>query len=688
MILKILATIIALNISSLILSDCMAAEPPAVLSQDIAVALHPESHEITGESTVIIRPRGRSTILFTLARDATVVHCAITGKTVPFTFSGGLLSIALPTTPGIDKFTLAIAYRCRFNDQPPADAVSGEDPTYGVNAAVSRQGVFLGPGAGWYPIPEAMPMRRTLRFTAPEGVEAITSGRRSDHATENGVTSSAWEEARPAGDLSLSAGPYLIDELKLDGIPIYTYFTLANAGLVNRYLQASAKYIRFYEGVIGSYPFEKFAVVENFFPTGYGFASYTLLGSAVIRLPFIPDTSLPHEIAHSWWGNGVLIDYLQGNWSEGLVTYLADYLLEERKSPAAGRDYRMRILSDYASLVPAERDFPLREFSGRVDPASRSIGYGKGAMVFHMARKMIGDKAFFRGLAEVCREKLFTRASWDDFFKAFSRLSGKDFTPFRSEWLNRGGGPRLVLTGVTKRRSEDKWMVSGEVRQSLPVYRLPLQLQLETAGGNVCQTVNCESERTPFSFSVSNEPRRLLLDPDTENFRILSPAEIPPTVNRIKGAKSLVVVMTPDCRARQETVELLLESLGQRGAEVIAESEGSASRLAGHDLLFCGVPEKPYIIMAPGQTSVSRESFTFDRQIFDRPEDALFTVVRHPVDRDHIVALFYPLSAAAAAECARKITHYGKYSYLAFTAGENRLKGIAPASSKASEIIF
>lgn len=688
MILKIIAAIITLTISPILLSACTAGEPPAVLRQDITVSLHPASHEVTGESSVIIKPHGSARTQFTLASDATVAGCATGGKPVPFTFSGGVLTIDLPATPEEGTVSLKIAYRCRFNDQPPAEAISGEDPTYGVNAVVSQQGVFLGPGAGWYPAPAAMPSKRTVLVTAPAGTEAVTSGKRIAHSTAAGMTSSVWEEARPAGDLSLSAGPYLIDEQWLDGKPIYTYFAPDNTKLAGRYLQASARYIRFYEGIFGPYPFEKFAVVENFFPSGYGFPSYTLLGSAIIRLPFIPDTSLPHEIAHSWWGNGVLIDYRHGNWSEGLVTYMADYLLEERKSLAAGRDYRMRILADYASLVTPERDFPLREFTGRVDPASRCIGYGKGAMVFHMVRQLIGDKAFFGALREICRDKLFTMASWGDFMNAFSRLSGKDLTTFREEWLNLNGGPRLFFSGVNMRRSGKEWVVSGAVAQSSPAYHLPLQLKLETADGDVLQKVFCDRERTPFAFSVPGEPRRLLLDPDEEIFRILSPGEIPPTINRIKGAKSLLVVMTPNCRAKRETVGLLLESLGQQGAMVVAESEANAALIAGHDLLYCGVPDHPQISMESSRIYVSRKSFTIDRQSFDRPDDALFSVTRHPIDQDRVVAIFNPLSGVAADECALKITHYGKYSYLAFTAGENRSKGTAAASSGANEINF
>ena len=89
---------------------------------------------------------------------------------------------------------------------------------------------------------------------------------------------------------------------------------------------AAKSYIAFYQKLIGAYPFVKFAVVENALQTGYGMPSFTLLGSRVIRFPFILHTSYPHEILHNWWGNGVYIDRKSGNWSEGLTAYLSDHL--------------------------------------------------------------------------------------------------------------------------------------------------------------------------------------------------------------------------------------------------------------------------------------------------------------------------------------------------------------------------
>ena len=114
-----------------------------------------------------------------------------------------------------------------------------------------------------------------------------------------------WQTEHPLPALTLAAGPYRIAEDRAGPIPIYTFFTAAHADLAKVYLQSVAADLALYQKLFGPYPFAKFAVVENFFPTGYGFPSWTLLGSSIVPLPFIVTTSLAHEIAHSWWGNGV-----------------------------------------------------------------------------------------------------------------------------------------------------------------------------------------------------------------------------------------------------------------------------------------------------------------------------------------------------------------------------------------------
>ena len=656
-----------------------AGSQRAVERQDIAVNLTPESHLLTAESTITFTA-GAGPVTLRLSSAASIESVTVHGKKVPYSFSGGILSLELPPdSPGMSG-AMTVSYRASFNDQVSQHPAAFEDPTYGVAGIITREGTFLGGNAYWYPVPAQIPAHRSVSITAPAGTEAITYGRRVSRETTGAVTRSAWEEAHPVGVLTLCAGPYQIETRHVGGIELYSYLYPDNAALAPSYLEAAANYLKFYSDLFGPYPFEKFAVVENFFQTGYGFPSFTLLGGSIIRLPFIIDTSFPHEIAHSWWGNGVAVDYREGNWSEGLVTYLADYLLKERRSPSEGRDYRQQFLIDYASLVTSASRFPLSAFASRSDPASRAIGYGKGAMVFHMVRSLIGDQAFFGALRAISREHMYRSASWGDFVQAFSRSSGRDLSPFMNQWLTRPGGPDLTLTEVASSRNATGWTVSGTIVQTPPLFELGVPLHLETSGAQVRDVVPLTGERTRFTIASASEPKRLLLDPDSEVFRVLSSGEIPATVNSIKGATKLVGVVTDNCRAHEETFRGLLASLSQGGTAVINETELGRMRTIGYDLLFCGMPANHNLLpVLPQGVDLASSGFSIDGAPYAAPDGLLFLVLPFPGATGRVAALFEPLSEAAAVQYAPKITHYGKYGYLVFAGGANRRKGTAPA---------
>lgn len=651
-----------------------APAPPQrqVLRQELSVTLLPESHLLKGVTTLTFPSAGK--VELSLVPSATVEQVTVGGKSVPFSFREGTLSITLAGDHEA-PVSVAVTFRAAFNDQVAEHPASSEEPSYGVSGAITSRGTFLGAGSHWYPTPSTIPAARSVTIEAPAGTEGITSGRRVSRETRGGISRSVWSEEHPVGELSLSAGPYLVAEARSGDILLYSYLYPDNASLSARYLEAADRYIRFYSGLFGPYPFEKFAVVENFFPTGYGLPSYTLLGSTVIRLPFIIHTSFPHEVAHSWWGTAVEIDPSQGNWAEGLVTYLADYLLKEQSSPREGREYRLQVLSDFASLVTPARDFPLRLFMGRVDPASRAIGYGKGAMLFHMVRRKIGDEAFFMALRDVCRERLYGEASWDDFIGAFSRRGGEDLSPFVSQWLNGRGGARLALAEVTRTRTGKGWSVSGIVRQSPPLYRLQVPLRVETEKGGESKKVEITGAATPFSITVPDPPTGAVLDPEADVFRLLSQEEIPATVNRLKGSHSVIAVVTKGCRARPETLKILLQSLDQGDAPVIAEEKVEQGMLRGNDLLVCGKPVGALLPSLPREISLSERGFVAQGKEFTGEDDLLLVVGENRMAPGKVAALFLPLSEKGAERYVPKITHYGKYGYLVFSGGQNRGKG-------------
>ena len=158
---------------------------------------------------------------------------------------------------------------------------------------------------------------------------------------------------------------------------------------------------RWYSGLIGPYPFNKFALVENFWETGYGMPSFTLLGPEIIRFPFILHSSFPHEILHNWWGNSVFVDYGTGNWCEGLTAYLADHLVEEQRGK--GAEYRRGTLQKYRRLreggprlrarrVPLARE--RRDRGGRVRQGADGLPHaaaGSGRLPLQVLPRRVRD---------------------------------------------------------------------------------------------------------------------------------------------------------------------------------------------------------------------------------------------------------------------------------------------------------
>jgi len=475
-------------------------------------------------------------------------------------------------------------------------------------------------------------------------------------------------------------GAYIVREKKVGSITAATYFFPETDQLAQAYLDATVGYLKLYQDLFGPYPFDKFAVVENFFPTGYGFPSYTLIGGSVLRLPFIIHTSLGHEIAHCWWGNGVRVDYDAGNWSEALTTYIADYHYKEMKSAQDARGYRLQILRNYATLVKPDRDFALNKFQNRYDPITKTIGYDKGAMVFHMLRRQVGEGAFWGALKDLYRDRLFKLTSWSDIQKAFEARGQQSLKIFFDQWVFQKGAPRFYLDAVQARRTGSTWKIEGRIVQESSQYSFDLDLLLESQGRTDSKTIRVSDKETPFQITSESRPLSLVADPASQIMRRLFPIEIPPAINAIKSSSAVLTVLSADLEPQvKSAARTLMLSLGLKNYAFAAEKNINHEQILDRDILMIGYPQDKALLRSlPDHVTVNPKSFILNEKTYEQPSDVFFGVFAHPFSENRIAALFLPLSSHQAENVARKITHYGKYSYLAFENGQNRAKGFWP----------
>ena len=276
--------------------------------------------------------------------------------------------------------------------------------------------------------------------------KAVSQGKGTIFNDRNSPVTIRWESPEPQDEIFLIGGRFTEYSNRVGTVDVMAFLRTPDERLANTYLTTTTQYLEMYSALLGPYLYSKFALVENFWETGYGMPSFTLLGPKVLRFPFIRHSSYPHEILHNWWGQGVYVDSQSGNWSEGLTTYLADHLIKEQRGTAA--DYRRSTLQQYADYVAEANDFPLTDFRSRHSAVTQAVGYGKTLMLFHMLRQQLGDEIFIEGLRTFYRNNTFRRATYNDLRQAFEQTSKQDLSAEFAQWVTRAGAPAIRISNA------------------------------------------------------------------------------------------------------------------------------------------------------------------------------------------------------------------------------------------------
>ncbi|MBI5234567.1 MAG: hypothetical protein HY880_09455, partial [Deltaproteobacteria bacterium] len=553
------------------------------------------------------------------------------------------------------------------------------------HAVMGEEGAFLPASSAWYPRRDSGLSFFDVVFDTPKAYTPVMEGRWAETSEKNGRGINRWLVSKPLSGINPVIAKFHIEKDTHKGIDIYTFFFKDDNALSKTYIEKTKGYIDLYARLLTPYPFEKFAIVEGFLPTGYGMPSFTLLGSEVLRLPFIPDTSLGHEFVHNWWGNSIFSDPAQGIWAEALATYTADSLYTENKGAVHARSKRLDTLSAYKDY--AEKQGPaLKDFTDASDPAQRAVGYGKGSYVFHMLRSLLGDDLFWQGLREFHKKKTFSYASWRDIQTAFELVSGADLDWFFSQWLARKGGPRLSLDYARIEDTTSNIKVFFAISQKTPYYRLHVPVVFETEGGMVVKDITLETRREVFEITLDKKPVSIEIDPMLENFRLLSDKEAPVTLGSFFGDANGVIVLPsdPEAKARYEAVATSLST--DYGLLVIPEEDYKED-----------YEKKPvFILGGPGENGLFEKLFKnsifkikdnllkIDEKTFDLAQVTVSFATR---ENERVASAFFGLYEAVFERSAKRLPHYTNKTYLIFKK-DGKTEGAVIEGSKPLRIEF
>lgn len=548
---------------------------------------------------------------------------------------------------------------------------------------VSSTGVYLPGASGWYPLLGRALVTFDLTVQQPEGWRVVAEGSGTSRDAQG---QARWASKDPVDQIHLVGGPLRVSTQAAGAVEAQVYLHEDDPALAGKYLAATAQYLEMYRALIGPYPYTKFALVENFWETGYGMPSFTLLGPQIIRFPFILTSSYPHEILHNWWGNSVFVDERRGNWSEGLTAYVADHLMQEQRGEDA--TYRRSTLQKYRDYVSTAQDFPLVEFRGRHSAATEAVGYGRTMMGFHMLRRQVGDDNFRKFLARFYRDFRGKRASFDDVRTTMEAVSGRELTKFFEDWIARPGAPALTLRDVRLSRAGISHVVEGIVAQTQDgaPFALDVPIVVQTTSGKPVETtVPLTGGSTAFRIEMGQQPLMVHVDPAFDLFRRLDARETPPSLGQLFGdAAPLVVIAANETPARLAAYRAMAESWqAPSHAPTIVLDRDVKTLPTDRSVWLFGRGNRFAKGLADGRSvAIDAARVVIDAQPMPLADHAAVIVRRHPGNVAKAIGWVVADRVDAMPGLARKLPHYGKYSYLGFEGAEptNMLKGQWQAS--------
>jgi aminopeptidase N len=605
---------------------------------DLSISFQPAGQLLNGTARIVLHPGSGINL--------NVAGLFITG--IILRYEDGRESI--PATPAGSRFSLPAA------DGKRELFISYQARTEGsADNLISPDGITL--THLWHPVPDRALLFR-LQARLPEGFTAITESDVFPLPGEGDTVSGTLSQ--PLQNLHFAAGPYVGKSLEVRrGLQVHSLFFPEDQELARGYLEAAARYLQRYEQEIGPFPYPHYVIAANRRPTGLGMPTFTLLGQQVLRLPFIKDTSLGHEIVHSWFGNSVEVDPSGGNWCEGLTTFLADHAYRADQGQAA-LDRKERIVG-YLSYVNDQTAIPLSAFrsadhrSARAE-ALRATGYNRSTLLFAELREMLGPEAFTRAVQGFYRVHRNESASWDDLQQSFSRAASRDLGGFFRERLDRSTIPELAASEIEVRQKDGKTFLHFQLEQKTEQpFSLQVPIHVTTSSGTSRFLVTSDKAGTAVSLTTNGLPLQFSIDPEYTFMRRLTAAEMPPVWSRFLGAEKKLVIL--ESEAGRSLYGPLLESLADSTWTVKTAAEVQSSELSGSSLLFLGT------------------GHPLSRSLFARPQHPAtgFTldVRHHPLDSGQVAVLISSSDPDETAAVGRRLSHYGKYSYLHFEKGRN-----------------
>ena len=537
--LSVLTSSLTLSLVVLLAIPSWAAEKARLRVDDyqIEAELNPHLHQITARAKVKITAlQDVAVAVFELNNDLRVTK-VLDERNQPLAAERVTqdFTIRVPLPAGLSKdasTTLTFEYEGQLEN-------ADNSPVPGLKLAhIGDDTSFLFYAGRWFPV-IGYGLNRftsTISVTVPAHMLVIGSGKATagEAAAPKKPTASVlptktftFVSNKPSFPGTIVAG--IFQEYKSDeaGLDLHVFFKPTHQSQAPAYTTTAVQEFTYFITLYGLPPSQKLNLVElpgdtlpyMWAPEMAGLAGPSITEKTNYRL-------LANAIAHQWWGVSVSPATKDDWWlSDGFSRY-SEAMYVENAAGAAGLEEAVKDMSVGAlayDTVPLSSASKLDIFSTEF----QSLATDKGAMILHMLRWVLGEDKYNKTMREFAAEFAGKSASMDDFKAIAEKNYGDQLTWFFSQWLDSTGAPEFKLKYTTYRlggnyskespaqqERSPGFRVTGEITQDLDLFRMPVDLRIDTDGKTENKRIEVVGTTSPFSIETFGRPRRIAIDPD------------------------------------------------------------------------------------------------------------------------------------------------------------------------------
>jgi aminopeptidase N len=422
-----------------------------------------------------------------------------------------------------------------------------DSPVQGLKLAyISDDTSYLLYAGRWFPV-NAYGINRftaTMNITVPAHMIVIGSGKESPGsapaakrpvgALPTKTFALTWD--KPSFPGTIVAG--IFQEFKSDeaGLDLHVLFKPAHKTLGASYATTAVKEFTYYVTLYGPAPSTTLKVVEipdDTVPAAWAPEIAAISSRAVTEK--VNYRLLANTISHQWWGASVSPASRDDWWlNDGFARYSEARYVEQ----AAGQAGLEETVKDMSVGALAYDTVPLSS-AGKLDvfsPEFQSLVTDKGAMILHMLRWVIGDQKYDQTMRTFASKYAGKSASLDDFRALAEQNYGQQLVWFFSQWLDSTGAPEFKTKYTIYRLGSGKgFRVVGQIAQDLDLFRMPVDLKIDTDGKTENKRIEVVGTNSAFNIETFGKPRRIVVDPDDRVLKNSSEIRLRASIQRGQG---------------------------------------------------------------------------------------------------------------------------------------------------------